>query len=201
LTADRRAGFGDELDGTSTVDLAVLVQGPPDPTTRATLLDRVRAAAAEAPDRTAAVERTRRRVGERMLVRLNRVGFVVTWAGIPWAGASPLRVQDRVWLTLAAQDAAVADLLADRLSPADRDQLRAGWEVAASMPGLGFGGMPTIDGPRGMAVAVVLVAVVLVTGLWPVLLLLALQRRRRRLLEDRSFIRSAAGDEPGPDGR
>jgi hypothetical protein len=118
-----------------------------------------------------------------MLVRLNRAGFVATWAGIPWAGASPLRAEDRVWLTLAAQDAAVADLLVDRLSPADRDQLRGGWEVAASMPGLGFGGVPTIDGPRGIAAVVVLVGAVLITGGLPYLLILALQRRRRRLFD------------------
>jgi hypothetical protein len=183
LTTGRRAGFADELDGTSTADLEVLVLGAPDPTTRAPLLHRVRAAAAEAPDRTAAVERTRRRVAELMLVRLNRAGFVATWAGIPWAGASPLRAEDRVWLTLAAQDAAVADLLVDRLSPADRDQLRGGWEVAASMPGLGFGGVPTIDGPRGIAAVVVLVGAVLITGGLPYLLILALQRRRRRLFD------------------
>jgi hypothetical protein len=115
-----------------------------------------------------------------MLVRLNRAGFVVTWAGLPWMAASPLRAEDRVWLTLAAQDAAVADLLDDRLSPADRDQLRGPWQVVASMPGLGFGGAAMIKGPGGIAAAVVLLAVVLLTGGLPYLLILAVQRRRRR---------------------
>jgi hypothetical protein len=180
VTAGRRAGFGDELDRTSTVDLGVLVMAPPDPTERAKLLERVRAAAAEAPGRALAVERTRRSVAELMLVRLNRAGFVVTWAGLPWMAASALRVEDRVGLTLAAQDAAVADLLDDRLSPTDRDQLRGPWEVAASMPGFGFGGVAIINGPGGIAAAVVLLAVVLLTGGLSYLLILAVQRPRRR---------------------
>ncbi len=75
----------------------------------------------------------------------------------------------------------MADLLADRLSPADRDDLRSDWELAASMAGLGFGGVPTIDRPAGIAVTAVLAAAVIVTGAFPYLLILALQRRRRRL--------------------
>jgi hypothetical protein len=51
------------------------------------------------------------------------------------------------------------------------------------MPGLGFGGVPTIDGPRGIAAVVVLVGAVLITGGLPYLLILALQRRRRRLFD------------------
>lgn len=179
MTVSEWSKFGDELDRTSTADLAVLVLGRPDDGDRMALLGRVRRAAAEAPDRIAAVERTRRDVAEIMFVRLNRAGFVVTWAGLPWAGASALRVEDRARLSLAAQDASVAGLLADRLSPDDRDQLRAGWDEAASMPDLGFSGVTTIRGPLGIAATVVLVIVVLATGALPFVLLLAVQGRRR----------------------
>jgi hypothetical protein len=178
VTAGRRLTFGDELDRTRTVDLEVLVPGRPAGDVRRSLLERVRAAAAEPPDRTATVARARREVAEHMLIRLNRAGLVVTWAGIPWAGASPLRTEDRVWLTMAAQDAAVADVLADRLTPADRDELRAGWEIAASMPGLGFDGAPTIRGPRRIALIALFPAAFL-TGAWSFMLMLAVGRRRR----------------------
>jgi len=114
-----------------------------------------------------------------MHVRLNRAGFVVTWAGLPWSGASPLRAEDRVWLTLSAQDAAVADLLVDRLSPADRDELRAGWDVAASMPGLGFSGVPVIRGRLRIAVVVVLVVVAFLIGVLPYAVILAIPGFRR----------------------
>ena len=127
----------------------------------------------------AIVEQARREVANNMLVRLNRAGFVVTWAGLPWAGASPLRAEDRVWLAVAAQDAAVADLLADRLSPDDRDQLRAGWDIAASMPGLGFSGVPTVRGRLGIAATVALVALVAATGAFPFLVILAVAGRKR----------------------
>jgi hypothetical protein len=164
---------------TSNADLAVLVLGRADDVDREALLDRVRVAAAEAPDRVDAVERTRRSVAEIMLVRLNRAGFVVTWADLPWAGASPLRVEDRVWLSLAAQDMAVAELLADRLSADDRDQLRAGWDLAASMPGLGMTGVPTIRGPIRTVATVALVLAGFAIGAMPFALLLAVPGRRR----------------------
>ena len=172
-------GFGPELDRTSMADLAVLTLGPPDEAGRDALLDRVRAAAAMAPDRVAAIDRARRDVADVMLVRLNRAGQVVTWAGLPWSGASSLRAEDRVWLTRAAQDAAVADMLADRLAPDDRDQLRAGWDVVSSMPGLGHTGVPSIRGPIGRAATVAFGIAVLVTGATPFLLLLAAQGHRR----------------------
>ena len=145
----------------------MLLLGRPSREDREALLHRVRLAAAESPNRLATVEQVRREIADCMLVRLNRVGFVVTWAGLPWAGASPLRVEDRAWLAVAAQDAAVADLLADRLSPDDRDRLRAGWDVAASMPGLGFSGVPTFRGRLGIAVAIVAVVLVVATGALP----------------------------------
>lgn len=180
MTLTRRpATFLQTLDRTSSADLAVLVVGRPDAGSRELLLQRFRAAAAEAPDRTAMIERTRLDVAELMCVRLNRAGLVVTWAGLPWAGASPLRAEDRVWLSLAAQDAAVADLLADRLSPDDRDQLRGPWDVAASMPGLGYDGTPAIRGPLGIAAVLALIIAVFVTGAFPFLVVLAAQRRRR----------------------
>jgi hypothetical protein len=179
VIAGRRVRFGDELHRTRTADLEVLVLGRSDRAARRSLLERVRAVAADAPDRSAAVDRARREAAEHMIVRFNRAGLVVTWAGIPWAAASPLRAEDRVWLTLAAQDAAVAEVLVDRLSPADRDELRAGWEIAASMPGLGFDGLPTIRGPRKIALVALLPVVFLIGG-WPYLLLLAIARRPRR---------------------
>ena len=180
MTAGRRVGFGDELDRQRTVDLEVLVLGRPDRESRTSLLERVRAAAAVPPDRTAAIERTRHDIADHMLVRLNRAGLVVTWAGLPWAAASPLRAEDRVWLSLAAQDAAVADVLADRLSPADRDELRAAWEIAASMPGLGFDGVLTISRRRRIALVVLVPATLLIGAWpWPFLLLLAIRRGRR----------------------
>lgn len=111
--------------------------------------------------------KARRDVAELMFIRLNRAGFVVTWAGLPWAGASPLRVEDRVWLNLAAQDAATAEMLADRLSSDDRDQLRAAWDVVASMPGLGYSGVPAIRGRLGIAVAMAFLIAVVVIGALP----------------------------------
>ena len=161
------SAFGAELDRTGTADLSVLVLGRPDPDAPGSLLGRARLAAAVHPDRTESVMKARRDVAELMFIRLNRAGFVVTWAGLPWAGASPLRVEDRVWLNLAAQDAATAEMLADRLSSDDRDQLRAAWDVVASMPGLGYSGVPAIRGRLGIAVAMAFLIAVVVIGALP----------------------------------
>lgn len=177
--ADGWLGFASELDRTSSPDLAVVVLGRPVDADRVALLGRVRSAATAAPDRLAEIDRTRREVAELMLVRLNRAGLVVTWAGLPWAGASALRTEDRVWLSMAAQDAAVADLLAARLSPDDRDQLRAGWDVVASMPGLGFTGAPSFRGSLGIAAALAVVVAASFIGALPLVLILALRSRRR----------------------
>src|SRR4051794_20930786 len=180
MTSTSRPTFLRTLDRTSTADLAVLVLGPSDDDSRDSLLERVRVAAARAPDRTAHVAEIRREVAELMFVRLHRAGLVVTWAGLPWAGASSLRAEDRVRLSLAAQDAAVAELLADRLSPDERDRLRGRWDVAASMPGLGWDGTPAFRAKLRVLVAFPLVVFLLATGLWPLLVILAVEPRRRR---------------------
>lgn len=179
---DRLDAFLHELDRTKLADLEVLALPEPDPEERAALLARVAEAAAR-PD-AVDVDGTRAGIRELMLRRLSGDGFRPTWAGLNWV-ASPMRIEDRAWLIVAVEDAAVAALLEDRLDPDDVAALREPFAIASSMEGAGTTGVPDLSGSRLAAAPVTALAVSAgsIGGLGIIAAIAAFLRRRRRRLE------------------
>ena len=180
---DRLDAFLHELDRTKLADLEVLALPEPDPEERAALLGRVAEAAAR-PD-AVDVDDTRAGIRELMLRRLSDDGFRPTWAGLNWV-ASPMRIEDRAWLIVAVEDAAVAALLEDRLDPDDVAALREPFAIASSMEGAGTTGVPDLSGSRIAAAPLTALAVSTGAGGLGIIATIGafLRRRRRRLEQD-----------------
>jgi hypothetical protein len=137
LTVDQAAlrldAFLARLDRLALEDLRLLALPLPDPAVRAAVVDEVNRAAATA-GRTVLVDEARRRARDAMVMAYNRHQYDPTWAGLNW-GRSLGTAKDRLGLTLAAEDAAVAAVMSDVLDEDLVESLGEGFEHAAGMSG------------------------------------------------------------------
>ena len=162
--ADRLGVFLARLDRLALEDLRLLALPLPDPALRAAVLDEVDRAAA-AVGRTALLDKARRRARDAMVLAYNRHQYDPTWAGLNW-GRSLGTAQDRLGLTLAAEDAAVAAVLSDVLAEDLLESLSEGFEHAAGMSGATTTPSLSLDRPgaqgwlvRGVFVAMTIAAI------------------------------------------
>jgi hypothetical protein len=128
---DRLEAFLAELGRLSVDDLSVVALPEPDPDERAALLQRA-VDVAHAADRREELAMAPARAREQLLRAWSRRGYEPTWFGLNW-GRSLGRADDRARLVAAVEDAAVAAVMADLLSPEDAGALREPFEIAASM--------------------------------------------------------------------
>ena len=166
--ADPLAAFLAELGRFSVDDLAMVALPEPDPEERAALLQRA-VDAAHAADRREALAMAPARAREQLFRAWSRRGYEPTWFGLNW-GRSLGRADDRARLVAAVEDAAVAAVMADLLSPEDVGALREPFEIATSMAGAAPASNPIIRGSgpqRGFVAALLglgIVGAVLTTG-------------------------------------
>ena len=166
--ADRVAAFLAELGRFSVDDLAMVALPEPDPDERAALLQRA-VDAAHAADRREELAVAPARAREQLFRAWSRRGYEPTWFGLNW-GRSLGRADDRARLVAAVEDAAVAAVVADLLSPDDVGALREPFEIATSMAGAAPSSNPIIRGSvpqRGFVAALLglgIVGAVLTTG-------------------------------------
>ena len=131
--ADPLEAFLAELGRFSVDDLAMVALPEPDPDERAALLQRA-VDAAHAADRREELAMAPARAREQLFRAWSRRGYEPTWFGLNW-GRSLGRADDRARLVAAVEDAAVAAVVADLLSPEDVGALREPFEIATSMAG------------------------------------------------------------------
>jgi hypothetical protein len=124
--------FLDRLDRLSIDDLQVLALSPADPAERDALHDRAEAAA-RAAGRLDELDDAADRANEAIVKALSFRGYEPTWFGLNW-GRALARSEDRAALVQAAEDAAVAAVVAD-LVPEDAAALAEPFELVASMAG------------------------------------------------------------------
>jgi hypothetical protein len=146
------------LDHLALEDLRLLALPLPDPVLRAAVLDEVNGAAAMA-GRTALVDEARRRARDAIVTAYDRHLYDPTWAGLNW-GRSLGTAKDRLGLTLAAEDAAVAAVMSDVLDEDLAESLAEGFEHAAGMSGATTTPSLSLDRPgaQGWLVRIVFVA-------------------------------------------
>jgi hypothetical protein len=156
-TAERLKAFLVRLDHLALEDMRLLSLPLPDPVLRAAVLDEVRRAAATA-GRTALVDEARLRARDAMVIAYSRHQYDPTWAGLNW-GRSLGTAKDRLGLTLAAEDAAVAAVMSDVLDEDLVESLAEGFERAAGMSGATTTPSLSLDrpGPQGWLVRIVFV--------------------------------------------
>jgi hypothetical protein len=156
--ANRLDAFLDRLDRLALEDLRLLALPLPDPAVRAAVLDEVNRAAATA-GRTALVDDARRRARDAIVTAYDRHLYDPTWAGLNW-GRSLGTAKDRLGLTLAAEDAAVASVMSDLLDEDLVESLAEGFEHAAGMSGATTTPSLSLDrrGAQGWLVRIVFVA-------------------------------------------
>jgi hypothetical protein len=156
--ANRLDAFLDRLDRLALEDLRLLALPLPDPAVRAAVLDEVNRAAATA-GRTALVDDARRRSRDAIVTAYDRHLYDPTWAGLNW-GRSLGTAKDRLGLTLAAEDAAVAAVMSDLLDEDLVESLAEGFEHAAGMSGATTTPSLSLDRPgaQGWLVRIVFVA-------------------------------------------
>jgi hypothetical protein len=181
---DRIAAFLDRLAHLSVDDLGVIALPGPDPDQRATLLARADAAAAAAgrdDELREAIARTRAALVDAFSSR----GLDPTWFGLNW-GRSLGRAEDRARLLATAEDAAVAEVVADLLPAEDVEALREPFDLVASMAGTAPAVSPSVgrSAPRKAAVVAVWMAGLLsgatVAGAGAAAAIATLVRRRPR---------------------
>jgi hypothetical protein len=166
--ADPLAAFLAELGRYSVDDLAMVALPEPDPDERAALLQRA-VDAAHAADRREELAMAPVRAREQLFRAWSRRGYEPTWFGLNW-GRSLGRADDRARLVAAVEDAAVAAVMADLLSPEDVGALREPFDIATSMAGAAPASNPIIRGSgpqRGFVAALLglgIVGAVLTTG-------------------------------------
>jgi hypothetical protein len=136
-------------------DLRLLALPLPDPRERAALLDEVNRAATAA-GRAALVEEGRRRTREAVVIAYDRHMYDPTWAGLNW-GRSLGTTNDRLGLVVAAEDAAVASIMADVLDEDSLATLSEPFEHAAGMAGSTTTPSLSLDrpGPQGWLLRIV----------------------------------------------
>ena len=156
--ADRLEAFLVRLDHLALEDMRLLSLPLPDPVLHAAVLDEVRRAAATA-GRTALVDEARLRARDAMVIAYSRHQYDPTWAGLNW-GRSLGTAKDRLGLTLAAEDAAVAAVLSDVLDEDLVESLTEGFEHAAGVSGATTTPSLNLDRPgaQGWLVRIVFVA-------------------------------------------
>jgi hypothetical protein len=169
--ADSLDAFLARLNRLALEDLRLLALPLPDPAVRAAVLDEVSRAAATA-GRAALVDEARRRAPDAIVIAYNRHQYDPTWAGLNW-GRSLGTAKDRLGLTLAAEDAAVAAVMRDALDEDLVESLAEGFEHAAGMSGATTTPSLNLDspGPHGwllrtvfVVMAIVAIGVGFVTG-------------------------------------
>jgi hypothetical protein len=160
--ADRLDAFLARLDRLALEDLRLLALPLPDPAVRAAVLDEVNSAAATA-GRTALADEARRRARDAVVLAYNRHQYDPTWAGLNW-GRSLGTAKDRLGLTLAAEDAAVAAVMSDVLDEDLVESLTEGFEHAAGMSGATTTPSLSLDHPgaQGWLVRIVFVVMAIV---------------------------------------
>jgi len=167
-STDALAAFLAELGRYSVDDLAMVALPEPDPDERAALLQRA-VDAAHAADRREELAMAPARAREQLFRAWSRRGYEPTWFGLTW-GRSLGRADDRARLVAAVEDAAVAAVMADLLSPEDVGALREPFDIATSMAGAAPASNPIIRGSgpqRGFVAALLglgIVGAVLTTG-------------------------------------
>ena len=156
--ADRLDAFLERLDRLALEDLRLLALPLPDPVVRAAVLDEVNRAAATA-GRTGLVDEARRRARDAIVIAYDRHMYDPTWAGLNW-GRSLGTAKDRLGLTVAAEDAAVAAVMSDVLDEDLVESLAEGFELAAGMSGATTTPSLSLDRPgaQGWLVRIVFVA-------------------------------------------
>ena len=161
--ADRLGAFLERLDRLALEDLRLLALPLPDPVVRAAVLDEVNRAAATA-GRTGLVDEARRRARDAIVIAYDRHLYDPTWAGLNW-GRSLGTAKDRLGLTLAAEDAAVAAVMSDVLDQDLVESLAEGFEHAAGMSGATTTPSLSLDRPgaQGWLVRIVFVAMAIAT--------------------------------------
>jgi hypothetical protein len=165
---DALAAFLAELGRYSVDDLAMVALPEPDPDERAALLQRA-VDAAHAADRREELAMAPARAREQLFRAWSRRGYEPTWFGLNW-GRSLGRADDRARLVAAVEDAAVAAVMADLLSPEDVGALREPFDIATSMAGAAPASNPIIRGSgpqRGFVAALLglgIVGAILTTG-------------------------------------
>ena len=190
---DRLAPFLERLSHLAIDDLAMLALPEPDPEARRALLQRALDAAVAA-GRGDAARTAPGRARDAIVRAYSFRGYDATWFGLNW-GRSIGRADDRARLIAAVEDAALAEIVADLLPADDVAELRAPFELAASMTGAAPLANPRLDSKAGAGVvgAAWLVGVLSLAG--PAVIaalagLASLRRRRRAMTGD---------DPPGPD--
>lgn len=156
--ADRLDAFLARLDRLALEDLRLLALPLPDPVVRAAVLDEVNRTAATA-GRTGLVDEARRRARDAIVIAYDRHMYDPTWAGLNW-GRSLGTAKDRLGLTVAAEDAAVAAVMSDVLDEDLVESLAEGFEHAAGMSGATTTPSLSLDRPgaQGWLVRIVFVA-------------------------------------------
>ena len=130
---DRLAAFLDRLDRVGLEDLRLLALPLPEPEERAALLAEVDRAAT-ASGRAALVEEARTQTRTAIDRAYARHQYEPTWAGLNW-GRSLGTTRDRLGLALAAEDAAVAEVMRDLLDEDTLSALSERYGHAAGMSG------------------------------------------------------------------
>jgi hypothetical protein len=131
--AGRLDAFLERLDRVGLEDLRLLSLPLPDREERTALLADVDRLADEA-GRKSLVDVARRRTREAIERAYARHQYEPTWAGLNW-GRSLGTTNDRIGLTVAAEDAAVAAVLGDVLDEDTAAALTEPFELAAGMAG------------------------------------------------------------------
>jgi hypothetical protein len=149
--SERIDAFLERLQRLSVDDLGVLAIEPMDPTDHDRLLDDADAAAAAA-GRLDELDEAADRAHDAMVRSLAFRGYDPTWFGLNW-GRSLGRADDRAALIGAAEDAAIAAVVAD-LAPETADALKAPFELVASMAGAAPNVNPSSAGHRNTVRAV-----------------------------------------------
>lgn len=189
---DRLAPFLDRLSHLAIDDLAMLALSEPDADARRALLQRALDAAVAA-GRGDEVRTAPGRARDAIVRAYSFRGYDATWFGLNW-GRSIGRADDRARLIAAIEDGAVAEVVADLLPPDDVAELRAAFELAASMAGAAPLANPRLDAKAGAGVVGIawLIGALSVVGPAVIAALAGIASLRRRR-------RAMTGDDP-PDG-
>lgn len=131
--AERFDVFLRRLDHVGLEDLRLLALPVPDPAERVALLAEVDRVADEA-GRGRLLDDARTRTRDAIARAYARHQYEPTWAGLNW-GRSLGTTRDRLGLSLAAEDAAVAAVMSDLLDADTTAALAEGFERAAGMSG------------------------------------------------------------------
>lgn len=163
--AERLDAFLARLDRLALEDLRLVALPVPAPEERDATLDVVRRAATEA-GRTSLVEQARHRTRKAVMIAYDRHQFDPTWAGLN-GGRSLGTTRDRLGLVLAAEDAAIVEVMSDLLDEETLASLAEPFEHAAGMTGATTTPSLSLDRPgrQGLLVRMVFGVMLVVTAI------------------------------------